>query len=78
MYRKHYIMSAASETQFSLRMSYLETLLIFGLLLVNYAETKVDLICLFEVRLHAHDLRKSLFRMLKRAIAIIENADAVP
>ncbi len=35
---------------------YLQTLLVLGLLLVDYPEAEVDLICLFEIWLHAHDL----------------------
>jgi hypothetical protein len=53
-------------------------LLVFLLLLVNYTEPEVDFVGLFEVRLHAHDLREGLFGMLKRSIAIVENANAIP
>ena len=38
--------------------TYLETLAEFLLLFVYYAETKVDLVCLFKVWLHTHNLRK--------------------
>jgi hypothetical protein len=56
----------------------LETLRVFLLLLVDYTKAKVDFIGLFKVRLHAHNLRKGLFSMLQRAIAIIENANPIP
>ena len=58
--------------------TYIKTLFILLLLLVNDAEAEVDLICLFEVWLHMHHLRKRFFGMFKRAIAIIKYADAVP
>lgn len=59
-------------------MSHLKTLCIFGLLLVNYTKTEVDLIGLVEVRRHAHHLRESFFCMVQRAISIVEDADAIP
>jgi hypothetical protein len=34
----------------------LETLLVFLLLLVNYAQAKINFVGLFKIRLHAHDL----------------------
>ena len=58
--------------------AHLETLLIFGLLLVDDAETKVDLVGLLEVGLHAHDLGEGLLGQLERAETIVEDADAVP
>lgn len=70
--------SAAASHKDSLRVSYLETLRVLLLLLVNYAETEINLICLFEVWLHAHDLGESLFCVLERAIAIVEDTNAVP
>ena len=51
---------------------------IFGLLLVDDAETKVDLVGLLEVGLHAHDLGKGFLGMLERAETIVEDTDAVP
>jgi len=78
MYRKHYRSQLSVKHQLSLRFSYLETLLVFLLLLVDYAETKVDFVGFFEVWLHAHHLRESLFCMLKRSIAIIQDSDSVP
>jgi hypothetical protein len=58
--------------------AYLKTLLVLLLLLVNYAETKVDLIGLFEIRLHPHDLRKGLFGMFERPITIVQNSNTIP
>lgn len=45
--------------------AHLKTLLKLLLLLVDYAEAEVDFVCLLKVRLHSHDLRESLFRVLK-------------
>lgn len=45
--------------------AYLETLTEFLLLLINYAETKVDLVRLLKIRLHSHYLRKGFFRMFQ-------------
>lgn len=36
--------------------SYLQTLVILLLLFVDYPETKVNLVCLFKIRLHPHHL----------------------
>jgi hypothetical protein len=41
------------------------------LLLVYDAETEVDLVCLFKVRLHAHDLREGILGVVEGAIAVI-------
>jgi hypothetical protein len=56
----------------------IQTLVELLLLLVYYAEAEVDLVCLLEVGLHSHDLRESLFGVLQRAIAIVQDANAVP
>ena len=56
----------------------LQTVAIFALLLVNYAKTEIDFICLFEVWSHAHDLGECLFGVVERAISVIENTYAVP
>lgn len=77
MYRKHWRTLVHPELSGS-RKAYLETLVVFLLLLVNYPETKVYLVCLFKIGLHAHDLREGLFCILEGAIAIVENADAIP
>ena len=45
-------------------MTYVETLIKFLLLFVYYTKAKVDFVGLFEVGLHAHDLRKSFLGML--------------
>lgn len=47
-------------------------------MLVYYTEAEVDLVRLLEVRLHAHDLRESLFCVLQGAIAVVEYAYAIP
>ena len=57
---------------------YLQTLVVFLLLLIYYSETKVNLIRLLEVWLHVHDLREGLFGMFKRAVAVIQDANSVP
>ena len=51
---------------------------VFVLLLVYDSESEVDLIGLVECLVHAHDLRECFFSMLEAAIAIVQNADAVP
>lgn len=56
----------------------LEALVILLLLLVDYTQAKVDFICLVEIGLHLHDLRESLLGMLEGAIAIVEDANAIP
>jgi hypothetical protein len=58
--------------------TYVQTLVKFLLLFINYAETEVDFIRLLEVGLHAHDLRKRLFGVLEGAIAVIEDTYPVP
>lgn len=59
-------------------MTYVETLVELLLLLVYYAQAEVNLICLFKGRLHAHDLREGFFGVLERAVAVIQDANAVP
>lgn len=59
-------------------MAHLETLLEFALLFVDYAQAEVDLVCLLEVGLHAHDLRERFFGVLKTAISVIQYANTVP
>ncbi len=48
------------------------------LLLVDYAEAKVDFVGLLKARLHGHDLREGFFCVFEGAVAVIEYADAVP
>jgi hypothetical protein len=48
------------------------------LLLVYDAQAKVDFVRFFEVRCHAHDLRKGLFGVFEGTISIVEDANAVP
>ncbi len=58
--------------------TYVQTLFVFLLLLVDYAEAKVNLVCFLKVGLHVHDLRKCFFGMLEGAIPIIQNANPIP
>lgn len=51
--------------------THLQALTELLLLLVYDAKPEVDLICLLEVRLHAHHLGKCFLRMLERAISIV-------
>jgi hypothetical protein len=55
-----------------------QTLVELLLLLVYYAQAEVDLVCLLEVGLHAHDLGKGLLRVLKGAVAVVQDTNAVP
>lgn len=59
-------------------MTYIQTLIELLLLLVNYTQTEVDLVCFLKVGFHAHDLGECFLGMLQRAIAIVQNADAIP
>jgi hypothetical protein len=56
----------------------LKTLLKFLLLFVNYSKSEINFVGFFEVWLHPHDLRKCLLCVLKRAVSVIEDANAVP
>jgi hypothetical protein len=53
----------SNEYEQSMEKTYFKTRLIFLLLLVNYTKTEINFIGLFEIRLHAHDLRESFLRM---------------
>jgi len=77
MYLKHWLRVRTVHADI-FTCTYIQTLVELLLLLVYYAEAKVDLVCLLEVGLHAHDLRESLFGMLQRAITIVQDANAVP
>jgi len=57
---------------------YFQALLKLLLLLVDDAKSEVNLIGLFKVWLHAHDLREGLFGVLQGAIAVVQNANAIP
>lgn len=71
-------MGISIERRGILKVAYVETLVELLLLFVNYAKTEIDLVGLFEVWLHAHDLRESLFSMFERSVAIVEDANPVP
>lgn len=60
------------------RFTHFETLLKLLLLLVNDTESEVDLVCLLEVGLHAHDLREGFLGVLQRAVAIVQDTNAIP
>lgn len=51
--------------------TYVQALVVFHLLLVDYAETEINLIGFVEVWRHAHDLRESLFGMVQGSIAVV-------
>lgn len=55
-----------------------ERLLVALKLLVNDAEPEINLIRLFEIGIHMKDARKGFFGMLEGAIAVVEDADAIP
>jgi hypothetical protein len=77
MYLKHWVHVRTVHANI-FAYTYIQTLVELLLLLVYYAEAEVDLVCLLEVGLHSHDLRESLFSVLQRAIAIVQDANAVP
>ena len=58
--------------------SYLQTLVVFLLLFVNYPEAEVYLIRLFEVGLHTHHLGEGFLCVLKGSVTIIKYSDTVP
>lgn len=51
--------------------TYLEGLVVFLLLLVDYSESEVNLVGLVKIGLHLHDLREGLLCMVQRAITVI-------
>ena len=77
MYLKHYADVRCFQVILC-RDTYVQTLIELLLLLVDYAQAEVDLVGLLESRFHTHDLRKCLFGMLQRSVAIIEYTNAVP
>ena len=58
--------------------TYVQTLVELLLLLVYYTQAEIDLVCLLEVGLHAHDLGEGLLRVLKGAVAVVQDTNAVP
>lgn len=61
-----------------MRQAYLKTLGIFRLLFVYYSEAKVNLVCLFKVGLDLHNLGEGFLGIVVAAIAVVEDANAVP
>lgn len=78
MYLKHCDNQHPSCSSTQSILTYLQTGRELLLLLVNDAETEIDLVGLLKARLHAHHLRKRLFGVLERAVAIVQNADTIP
>lgn len=58
--------------------AYLEALIVLLLLFVYDAKAEVDLVGLFEVGLHLHDLGEGFLGVVQRTISVVENADAIP
>lgn len=79
MYLKHYLVSQLLRHGTTRPVhTHLQALAKLLLLLVDDAQAKVDFVGLFEIRLHAHDLGKGLLGMLEGAVAIVEDANAIP
>lgn len=60
------------------RIAHLQTLIVLLLLLVDNAKSKVYLVSFFEIGLHPHNLREGFLGMLKRPVAIVKYANAIP
>lgn len=58
--------------------TYVQTGSVFVLLLVDYAETEVNFVCLVKIRRHAHDLGEGLFGMIEGAITVVQDTNAIP
>jgi hypothetical protein len=56
----------------------LEALCVLVARFVDDAQTKVDLVCLFEIGVHVHDMGEGLFGVVQGAVAVIEYAYAIP
>lgn len=59
-------------------MSHIQALIELLLLLVDYAETEINLVCFLKTWLHGHDLGEGFFGVLKGSVPIVEYADPVP
>lgn len=57
---------------------YLQACAVLLLLFVYYPEAEVDLVGLLEVRLHFHDLRERLLRVVVGSVSIVEDSYSVP
>lgn len=58
--------------------TYVQALIELLLLLVYYTQAEVNLVCLLEVGLHAHDLGEGLLGVLEGAVAVVQDTNAVP
>lgn len=57
---------------------YIQTVAKLLLLLVYYAQAKVDFVGLFKVRSHTHNLGESLLGMVERTVAVVEYTNSIP
>ena len=55
----------------------LQTQVVLLLLLVDYAEAEVNLVCLLKIWGHAHNLRESLLCVLVGSITVVQDSDTV-
>jgi hypothetical protein len=80
MYLKHFgpRVRANEYSHSELGPSYLKAGVVLLLLLVDYTQSKIDLIRLFKVGLHLHDLGKRFFGVVQGTISVVEYADAIP
>lgn len=60
------------------RWSYLQTLAELLVLLVYYAKPEVDLVRLFEFRVHPHDLGKRLLGVVEGPEPVVEDPNPIP
>lgn len=58
--------------------TYIQALVELLLLFINYAKAEVYFVGFFKTGLHPHNLRKGFFGMLKGAIAIVKDSNAIP
>lgn len=58
--------------------AYLQALLKLLLLFIDNAKSEVDLVRLFKVRLHSHNLRECFLSMIERSVTVVQNPNSVP